>query len=88
MCRPLAEAATISVPRKANATPIEQIIRYFHIASSDAGLTGMQIRNAVKSVVASIPTHMMPRLLEINDKRHRRQARRTTVPQTDAGLAA
>ncbi len=49
---------------KAKAIPTEQMIRYFHIASSDRRLGCSDIRKALSSVVASIPTHMMPRLLD------------------------
>ena len=54
-----------SVPMNANATPTEQMIRYFHIASSDCRRR-MQRRSGrrVTSVVASMPTHMMPRLFD------------------------
>ncbi len=64
-CRAV-EAPTSSVPMNANATPTEQMMRYFHIASSEAGERCRQMRNAVTSVVASMPTHMMPRLFEIS----------------------
>jgi len=50
----------------AKAIPTEQMIRYFHIASSDRRLGWSEIRKAVSSVVASMPTHMMPRLLDIS----------------------
>ena len=59
-----AEAATRSVPTNAKATPTEQTTRYFHMASSDSGVTWTQIKKAVSSVVASMPTHISPRLLE------------------------
>ena len=49
---------------KAKAIPIEQMIRYFHIASSDRPVGWSEIRKAVSSVVASIPTHMTPRLCD------------------------
>src|SRR6266581_5899324 len=58
------DAAAKIVPMKAKAIPTEQMIRYFHIASSDSLLGCSEIRKALNSVVASIPTHMMPRLLE------------------------
>ncbi|MCH7843828.1 MAG: alpha/beta fold hydrolase [Chloroflexi bacterium] len=53
--------ATNNVPINAKATPTEQISKYFHIASSVAGFTCRQIRNAEISVVASIPTHIKAR---------------------------
>jgi len=49
---------------KAKAMPIEQMIRYFHIASSDNPLGCSEIKKAVSNVVASMPTHMMPRLFD------------------------
>src|SRR5216683_7975274 len=58
------DAAAKIVPMKAKAIPTEQMIRYFHIASSDKRLGCSDIRKALNSVVASIPTHMMPRLFD------------------------
>jgi hypothetical protein len=58
------DAAAKIVPIKAKAIPTEQMIRYFHIASNERRLGCSDIRKALKRVVASIPTHMMPRLLE------------------------
>src|SRR6266567_5155199 len=58
------EAAAKIVPMKAKAIPTEQMIRYFHIASSDRRVGCSDIRKALSSVVASIPTHMMPRLFD------------------------
>ena len=49
---------------KAKAIPIEQMIRYFHIASSESRLGCSEIRKALSSVVASMPTHMIPRLFD------------------------
>ena len=63
-CAGRAAAATSSVPMNAKATPTEHMMRYFQVASSDAADTCVQIRNAVSSVVASMPTHIIPRLLE------------------------
>jgi hypothetical protein len=60
----LAAAAASSVPMKAKATPTELITRYFHIASSDSFERCWQMRNAVRSVTASMPTHIRPRLLD------------------------
>ncbi len=62
--RRLAEEATSRVPMNANATPTEQTMRYFHMASRDSGVTCTQIRKAVSRVVASMPTHMTPMLFE------------------------
>src|SRR5947207_11654134 len=59
------DAAASKVPMKAKAIPIEQMIRYFHIASSDSRVGYSEIRKALSNVVASMPTHMMPRLLDI-----------------------
>ncbi|SRR5258706_7261549 len=61
-CNGLADAATNSVPMKANAIPTEQSMRYFHMASSDARERCSGIKRAVTKVVASIPTHINPRL--------------------------
>src|SRR2546425_13127561 len=56
------DAAAKIVPMKANAIPTEQMIRYFHIASSDRRVGCSDIRNALNSVVASLPTHLTPRM--------------------------
>src|SRR3989339_1133231 len=58
-----AEAATRRVPMKAKATPTEHTTRYFHIASKDRGVTWAHTRKAVRRVVASMLTHIKPRLL-------------------------
>ena len=43
------------------AMPTEQIIRYFHVASSDSRERWKEIRKVVTMVVVSTPTHIKPR---------------------------
>ena len=71
----------------AKATPTEQMIRYFHMASSEAGLRWMQMRNAVTSVVASMPTHMMPMLLERSTSAMAASAPNHSAPNRRAAAA-
>ena len=61
-------AASNRMPMNANATPTEHMMRYFQVASRLAADTCVQMRKAVKSVVASTPTQAMARLLEIRTR--------------------
>ena len=65
------DAAASNVPMNAKAIPIEQMIRYFHIASSERRLGCSEIRKALSSVVASMPTHMIPEIVGHQHQQHR-----------------
>ena len=48
-----------------NATPAVQTMTYFHAASSDSFVLYDPTRKTVESVVASMPTHIMMMLLDM-----------------------
>ena len=77
-------AAASRVPMNANATATEQISRYFHIASSDSRETCSEIRKAVSSVVASMPTHISPTLFETSSSVMVARAPHQSPPKTRA----
>jgi len=53
------------VPNSASAMPTPHRMKYFHAASSEAGVRYSDTSSTVASVAASIATHRMPMLLVV-----------------------
>ena len=54
------------VPNSASAMPTPHRMKYFHAASSEAGVRYSETSSTVASVAASIATHRMPMLLVVS----------------------
>ena len=54
------------VPNSAWAIPTPHRMKYFHAASSEAGVRYRETNKTVASVAASIDTHRMPMLLVVS----------------------
>ncbi len=55
-----------SVPNSACAMPTPHRMKYFHAASSAAGVRYTETSSTVQSVAASMATHSTPRLLVVS----------------------